>query len=209
MTSDIMTRLEELRGVLGAENISYGELAELESLAAHIGDVSKQAASNRDSCARSARASRRSSRGGRPMIVYSDKLTRANVERIADALGLELHNADADFSGARRRRFSTTLRPIHGARGESMRAVRHGRRLWEVSWDGHYAFIPALMEIDPSAEVKSAIAHWRGVDDFEDRAQETVCSMTDQELADYASTHYRTFHELTNMAVSAAERATR
>jgi hypothetical protein len=37
MTTDaILARLEYLRGELRAERISYGELAELESLAAHI-----------------------------------------------------------------------------------------------------------------------------------------------------------------------------
>lgn len=41
MTDDVRARLEYLRGELRAERISYGELAELQSLAGHIdsGDV--------------------------------------------------------------------------------------------------------------------------------------------------------------------------
>jgi hypothetical protein len=33
---NVKARLEELRAAIGAENISYGELAELQSLAEHI-----------------------------------------------------------------------------------------------------------------------------------------------------------------------------
>jgi hypothetical protein len=40
-TTDKLQRLEELRAAIRAESISYGEIAELESLAEHIepGDV--------------------------------------------------------------------------------------------------------------------------------------------------------------------------
>jgi hypothetical protein len=36
MTTEIKTRLEELRQAIQNENISYGEIAELQSLAEHI-----------------------------------------------------------------------------------------------------------------------------------------------------------------------------
>lgn len=107
------------------------------------------------------------------MHIYSETLTRSDLDEIAAHMGIELYNADAEFSGSRRRRIRLTLRPVRGAAGEQWRLVRHGRRVWAVSWDGHYVFMRALLERDPNAEIKSSLDHWRGRDDFVNRAPES------------------------------------
>lgn len=145
------------------------------------------------------------------MQLYSSTITREQLDQLADALGLQLYNADDDFSGARRRRIKLTIRPLHGPRGESMRATRHGRRLWAVSWDGHYAFMRAALALDGAAEFKTALAHWRGLEDFEDRAPmsgnlNVGSHFEPEDMRDACVIGPRSIVELTDMAIHAAAR---
>lgn len=109
------------------------------------------------------------------MFIYSDTITRADLDAIATHLGMVLYNADKDFSGARARRISTTIRPAHAIDHplDIFRAKRHGRRIWAISWAGHYAFMSAVFALDPDARIKSALDHWRGQQDFHERAPDS------------------------------------
>lgn len=106
------------------------------------------------------------------MLLYSQTIDRAELDSIAAEHGLELRNADASFSGARRRRVSFVLRPGAGMSDDFRTYGQGGRRVHAVNWEGHFAFMADVFELDADAEIKSALAHWRGRADFLERAGE-------------------------------------
>jgi hypothetical protein len=94
---------------------------------------------------------------------------------------IKLWEPDHEFAGARRRRFKTMIRPLPlGTDGDKWRKVRNDpwsgreRRIFACSWHAHYVFYAALLELDPEAEFKSSLAHWKGRDDFHHRAPATA-----------------------------------
>jgi hypothetical protein len=112
------------------------------------------------------------------VLIYSNKLTRSDLDAIAERMPITLFDTDPEFSGDRRRRIKVSLRPVHGEAGERWRKVRdqftgRSRRIFACSWDAHYVFFAALLALDPNAEIKSMLAHWKGREDFHDRAPAT------------------------------------
>jgi hypothetical protein len=92
-----------------------------------------------------------------------------------------LFDTDDDFTGERRRRIRLNLRPTpKGTDGDRWRKVKvdqfseRERRAWALSWHGFYVFMAAVLELDPEAEFKTALAHWKGREDFHDRAPMTA-----------------------------------
>ena len=115
------------------------------------------------------------------MLLYSQTLTRDDLERVANAMPVVLFDTDHDFTGERRRRIKLNIRPTaKGTEGDIWRKVKvdqfsgRERRAWAVSWHGFYVFMAAILELDPEAEFKTALAHWKGRDDFHDRAPMTA-----------------------------------
>jgi hypothetical protein len=111
------------------------------------------------------------------MLIYSNKLTRSDLDAIAEHMHITLFDTDPEFGGARRRRIRVSLRPGDSS-SERWRKVNERfdgsrRRVFAISWDGHYVFFSALLALDPDAEIKSVVAHWKGREDFHDRAPET------------------------------------
>lgn len=49
-----------------------------------------------------------------------------------------------------------------------------GRRVNAVCWHGHRDFMRAVFAIDPNTRFKTALADWRGQQDFEDRFAQTA-----------------------------------
>lgn len=102
------------------------------------------------------------------MYLYSHTLTRADIERIADANGISLYNVRDDLDAPRRPRVAFVLRPLT----DTFRATREAdtksgrRRIWAVCWHGHYAFMRDVFEADPAAEIRSSMARYRGRDEF-------------------------------------------
>lgn len=106
------------------------------------------------------------------MLLYTDKLTILCLGDIADEMGIELYNFDtmkAPTRGKfkRERKFSFLLRPVNGsdayrARGQS------GKRIWAVTWEGHRKFMVELFVRDPDAILDSALARYRGRQEFLD-----------------------------------------
>jgi hypothetical protein len=97
------------------------------------------------------------------MIINSQTLSRANLDDIAADLGMQLVNARSN---------GVLLRPGYGeTMDESFRVRGPGdRRVFAVTWSGHYAFMSAVFERDPCASIKSTLAHWRSAEDFYARA---------------------------------------
>ena len=111
------------------------------------------------------------------MLLYSQTLSRSDLEHIADSMPVVLFDTDDDFTGERRRRIRLNLRPTpKGTDGDRWRKVKvdqfseRERRAWALSWHGFYVFMAAVLELDPEAEFKTALAHWKGREDFHDRA---------------------------------------
>jgi hypothetical protein len=109
------------------------------------------------------------------MKIYSNTITKRQLEDIAEALDMTLHNADSDFYGPRSRRIALTLRPTADTyRAKSFNfGSEKGRRIWAVSWAGHYVFMRALLDLDPTAKITSGWATYDGLIDFLAEAPET------------------------------------
>lgn len=116
------------------------------------------------------------------MRIYST-LDRHELERIAARMDCQLYEYD-DIRQPSRGRFAghahaakCLLRPL----GDTFRLAREDdyckagvRRVWAVSWAGHYVFMRAIFERDPEAVIVTAMAEWRGLEDFENRAWGTA-----------------------------------
>lgn len=115
------------------------------------------------------------------MLLYSQTLSRSDLERIADRMPVSLFDTDHEWTGTNRRRIKVNIRPTpKGTEGDKWRKVRvdqftgRERRNFAISWHGFYVFMAAVLELDPDAEFKTALAHWKGRDDFHNRAPETA-----------------------------------
>lgn len=76
--------------------------------------------------------------------------------------------------GTGRQHHAFTIRPATGDDTYRKMNSHNGRRVWAVCWHGHYAFMAALLEEDPYARIRSAVADWKGRDDFHTRAPDTA-----------------------------------
>jgi len=89
--------------------------------------------------------------------IHSSILTRADLNAIAAGLGMELRNGSGD---------SVLLRPLPSM-DETYRVIgSRNRRVWAVTWEGHYAFMAQVFERDPRASIRSTLAHWRDREHF-------------------------------------------
>ena len=97
-------------------------------------------------------------------------LTEDEQREIGRELGIELY--ELREHGQRVRRYQYTLRPAT----ERYRSwdPMSGRRIWAVCWHGHRDYMRAVYELDPSARFKSAMADYRGADDFESKFPDTA-----------------------------------
>lgn len=106
------------------------------------------------------------------------------LQKIERTMGIDLYQFD--FEGERIRGkyrgklvYNFLLRPKAGH--ERWRAGRYNpwrkvpgiKRIWAISWAGHYVFMRAVMLLDPDAVFKTAITTWAGADDFDNRAFDT------------------------------------
>ena len=110
------------------------------------------------------------------MKLFSTTLDVNDLTEIGDSLGIDLHEVTDE--GVRQRgknkghrciRF--TLRPQKNAEGEKRRLVRLSyegktRRVWAVSWQGHYDFMERLFTNDPMARLETSIATYDGMVGF-------------------------------------------
>ena len=106
------------------------------------------------------------------MIISSENLTLADLEGIANRQGMTLHNArtlepTTRGRNAGRYRTTLTLRPQQNAHGEYRREIRKGKRLYACNWQAHADFMRAVFHFDANAEIDSALARYRGLDEFE------------------------------------------
>jgi hypothetical protein len=116
--------------------------------------------------------------------LFSDTLTREWLEATAGLMGLQLHEFDElepHKRGAQKgkRRFKFLLRPISGhPEGEKRRLVRESfygrpRRVWAVSWQGHWDFMVACFRMDESAQIRTSLATYDGMHGFYQNAPAT------------------------------------
>lgn len=106
------------------------------------------------------------------MIISSEDLTLADLEGIAERQGMTLRNArtlepTTRGRNAGRYRTALTLRPQPNAQGEYRREIRKGKRLYACNWQAHADFMRAVFHFDANAEIDSALARYRGLDEFE------------------------------------------
>jgi hypothetical protein len=151
------------------------------------------------------------------MKVYSAKLDWQDYESIAQSMGVTLY--DSRHLGERTRGkyagkvgVSFLLRPVtddyRSAKIDPY--VKTGvRRIWAVSWAGHYVFMRALLERDPEAAIVTGTAKYDGLAGFDNWAYMTgamnVGSMVSpQEYRDAQATdhvHWETEDDLRTLAL--------
>lgn len=67
---------------------------------------------------------------------------------------------------------SFVLRPESGS--DLWRKIGYGgRRVNAVTWDGHYVFMERVLNVWPEGRIKSALADYRGLEDFYAKAHAT------------------------------------
>jgi hypothetical protein len=125
------------------------------------------------------------------MRLYTDKLSRADLERIAEHIGIQIYN-HSESSGPRQRgRFAGKmlhefiLRP---GLSDDYRAARlsfdgRKRRIWAVSWAGHYVFMRIVFNLDTEAVIQTGLSltrskprrpiEYNGADEFAEHAYDT------------------------------------
>jgi hypothetical protein len=108
------------------------------------------------------------------MHIYSSKLEWQDFESIAQAMGVELYNPTHHGESSRGKfagqaHVSFLLRP----RTDLYRAAKVDpyckagvRRVWAVSWAGHYVFMRAVLDADPEATIRTSFATYHGSLDF-------------------------------------------
>lgn len=98
---------------------------------------------------------------GRTMIVYGVPLDR--LEYFSERTGVVLYNVRDYGTG-----HAFVLRPVSGS--DTFRATSEyygkSRRKWAVCYHGHYAFMRMMFECFPNARLRSAMAKFNGIDDF-------------------------------------------
>lgn len=115
-------------------------------------------------------------------------LTEGQLYDIAEEIGVKI--ADRGSVNERvhsiprvGRAYSFGLRPDKTTRDEDgnyryqrLSASWHNdqRRVFAVCWHGHRDFMRELFVRDPSARIKSAVADYRGVEEFEDKHPDTA-----------------------------------
>lgn len=95
------------------------------------------------------------------MIVYGVPLD--NLRAFADAAGIVLYNVRGKGKG-----YAFVLRPAKGS--DAFRATSEfggrSRKKWAVCYHGHYAFMRMMFEAFPDAKLRSAMAKFDGLADF-------------------------------------------
>jgi len=115
------------------------------------------------------------------MRIYTT-LTKDNIDSIADAMEIQAYNFREHGMRVRGRNkgrylHEFILRPhisLKWSRGGNGIPGNAGKnRLWAISWAGHYVFMRALLNMDPSAVIKSAMNQFHGFHDFDASAFQT------------------------------------
>jgi hypothetical protein len=95
------------------------------------------------------------------------------LETIARKLGVKLYNVRE--TGQRVKHVLFVIRPKY--QSDKFRAVNKHmgghRRVWAVCWHGHREFLTRLFEVNPNARVKTVLADYKGVEDFERKFKDT------------------------------------
>lgn len=109
------------------------------------------------------------------MKVYSDKLTMQDLDSIADDMGIMIYDANESATPRVRGKFKGKcelgflLRPVTDdyRRARNDPYTKSGiRRIWAVSWAGHYVFMRAVFNVDPQASIVTSVQEYHGEDDF-------------------------------------------
>ena len=121
------------------------------------------------------------------MKLFTHNLTVRDLENFAEEMGIQIYNVTDE--GVRERgkykdmrviRF--VLRPLHNS-DDTYRLIRDNpyaksgsgkRRVWAISWQGHWDFMVKVFNHDPFARIESAIATYDGEMGFYQNAPETA-----------------------------------
>jgi len=112
-------------------------------------------------------------------------LTPEQIREVATSVGVKIHS---DWAGSGIRKdgrawnFRLALDSTQPKRGNagykyqrtSQNSFYQGRKVAAVCWHGHRDFMRAVFRLDPNARFKTAIADWKGSEDFEDRFAQTA-----------------------------------
>ncbi len=100
------------------------------------------------------------------MIVYN--VPEHYLTNLARYMGIRLDNLRPQGKGV-----AFVLRPLD----DTYRKIgRNGRRVNAVSWQGHFDFMDVMFRAYPDARLRSAVATYKGREDFALKAIETRTS---------------------------------
>jgi hypothetical protein len=114
------------------------------------------------------------------MKIYT-KLSLGALEAIAGDMGITLYSVSDEGRRTRGKHagqnfYSLTLRPVT----DKYRLVRADpyakkgyRKVWAVSWQGHWDFMENLFRMDEGAFIQTAIAKYDGLEGFYREAPQT------------------------------------
>jgi hypothetical protein len=114
-------------------------------------------------------------------------LNPEQIREVAREVGVRIHNDNPWNQGGiskdgRAWNFRLALDSSVPKRGNagykyqrtSQSGFREGRKVAAVCWHGHRDFMRAVFRRDPNARFKTAIADWKGSEDFEQRFAQTA-----------------------------------
>lgn len=99
-------------------------------------------------------------------------ITRTELEAIATDLGITLIEV-GDVSGTKRDPRPGTSFMLRPLTDTYRKFSRDGRRIWAVTWQGHYDFMDRLFFAAPDAKLTSTLATYNGREDFHAKARAT------------------------------------
>jgi hypothetical protein len=114
-------------------------------------------------------------------------LSPEEIRQVAQSVGVRIFNDNPWNQGGivkdgRAWNFRLGLKSDVPKRGDagykyqrtSQSAFNEGRKVAAVCWHGHRDFMRAVFALDPNARFKTAIADWKGSEDFERRFAQTA-----------------------------------
>ena len=120
------------------------------------------------------------------MKLFSECIVLTELHDLATSLGMELYEFDYLPGEQPRTRgkyvghnaYKFTLRPLHNEQGDKVRKYTlsfegKARKVWAVSWQGHYDFMNGLFNLDPNAVLVTSLATYDGLGGFLEKADRT------------------------------------
>lgn len=93
-------------------------------------------------------------------------LAQINEAAAIAAIGYPQAGLRFDFTSQRGRTINGVLR-VGNSRAYGARMSASGRRTCSASWEAHRDFMRALFLVNPTGRITSALADYRGAEDFE------------------------------------------